>query len=175
VKRAFVAAAVIASSGCARNAFLELTIELPKDPQNRFAVTQVMAGATDFTIQWGGDNPVPAMPLDANGPKTQKLSIEGNTDNESTEIRAKVTFCKQPDCLGPDDDKAPAVGLKVERAFYIGKRTSFPWKIACIPGDTDCTLTIAAPTVVTKCQVAGCRAGTTNNHCFDGKHFCEDE
>ena len=31
------------------------------------------------------------------------------------------------------DDKAPMVGLQIERAFYIGERTSKDWVITCIP------------------------------------------
>lgn len=181
---ALAAAGVITSSGCARNAFLELTITLP--PNNTgvaqlHAVTQVMAGDTDFKIQWGGDNPVPPVLLNAST-QTQKLSIEGNNDNESTEIRVKVTFCKEANCLGTNDDKAPAAALRIERAFYIGKRTSYAWKIACVPSGGDvpatmpaCAITDKVPDEVSKCEVAGCRAGTTSNYCSGGKHFCEDD
>jgi len=173
VKRALVAAAVFVSSGCARNAFLELTIELPKDADGRFAVTQVMAGAPDFTIAWGTDDPIAPIKLDPNSPQSQRLSIEGDTDNESTPISVKVAFCKQADCLAPTDSSAPFAGLKIERAFYIGKRTSFAWKLDCIPGSTGCT---AQPTTdVPKCGVAGCRAGVTSSYCAGGKHYCEED
>lgn len=180
---AVATAGVITASGCARNAFLELTITLPPNATNQsqlFAVTQVMAGETDFKIQWGGDNPIAPVQLNAS-PQTQKLSIEGTTDNESTEIRVKVTFCKEANCLGANDDKAPAAALRIERAFYIGKRTSYVWKIVCIPLGGDVTSPACAevvdkvPSEIEKCEVAGCRAGTTSNYCSAGKHFCEDD
>jgi hypothetical protein len=184
VKRLLVALAVIASSGCARNAFLELTITLPPNTTGtqRYAVTQVMAGDTDFKIQWGGDNPIAPVLLDPSRTQEQKLSIEGTTDNETTEIRVKVTFCKEANCLGSGDENAPAAALRIERAFYIGKRTSYGWKIACIPAGGDvaattpeCPVKDKVPEEATKCEIAGCRAGTTSNYCASGKHFCETD
>jgi hypothetical protein len=183
---AVAAAGVIASSGCARNAFLELSITMPANGTKvaqLYAVTQVMAGATDFKIQWGGDNPIAPVLLSAT-PQVQKLSIEGNNDNETTEIRVKVTFCKEPNCVGSNDDKAPAAALQIERAFYIGKRTTYTWKLDCVPaGGPDvqyeagktCAVVDKEPDVVTKCEVGGCRPGTTSNYCSGGKHFCEDD
>jgi hypothetical protein len=182
MNRVLVAAALFASSGCARNAFLELTIQLPKnhDTMNkRYAVTQVMAGP-DFKVQWADDNAIAAVLLDANNPSTQKLSIEGNSDNESQKLGVKITFCKDPNCLALGDEKAPTTGLEIERAFYIGKRTNFTWTIDCIPpGDgvapvTGCTPEL--PKVVEKCKVGGCVGGPpTSNYCIGGKHRCEDD
>ena len=166
-----IAAALFASSGCARNAYLELTIELPADAQGRYAVTQVMAGSTGFEVDWGGDNPIaPVKLIDA--AQTQRMSIEGDTDNESSEIRVKIRYCKNANCTELGDDKAPAVGLQIKRAFYIGKRTSFTWKAAdtAIPCDT-CPATIH---VAEKCAISGCRGGApTSNNCTGDKHFCE--
>ena len=173
--RAWLAAAtagVILSSGCARNAFLELSIQLPADATRRYAVTRVLAGDTPFDIDWATDDPIAPVQLDAANTQTQRLSIEGNSDNETTPILVKVTFCKQADCLHPDDEKAPFAGIKIERAFYIGKRTSYAWAIGCVPEGT-CTTPKTAG--VAKCAVAGCRSGSTSNYCSGGKHFCEDE
>jgi hypothetical protein len=171
VRSALVALALL-SCGCARNAFLELTIQLPPDATRRFAVTQVMGSDTPFDIAWATDDPIAPIQLDVAGQLTQRISIEGDEDNETKPILVKVTFCKQADCLHPDDAKAPFAGIKIERAFYIGKRTSYPWNLECVPEGTCMTPKVKD---VAKCSVAGCRAGTTTNYCFGGKHFCEEE
>jgi len=185
VKRALLAASaagVILSSGCARNAFLELTIVLPKNSDAsgpRYAVTQVLSGDIAFDIQWGSDNTIAPVLLDKDKTQTQTLSIEGNTDNETTQLRVKVTFCKEPSCVGVGDDKAPTLGLQIERAFYIGKRTSKEWAIACIPAGGSFMPPEACaevtPKVFAKCDIAGCRPGTTTNFCSGGQHFCEKD
>ena len=35
--------------------------------------------------------------------------------------------------------------------------------------------TCAKEKALGKCDLPGCRPGTTSNYCFAGKHFCEDE
>jgi hypothetical protein len=169
--------------GCARNAFLELEIELPKNEraEERHAVIRVVT-ETPFDIEWQGDNPIPPVKLSTTGVTSQRVSIEGTSDSETKPVRVKVRFCKQPNCTDLQDDRAPEAWLEIERAFYIGKRTSLKWTIACVPNVVDVTPappTCAAPnkTVVPieKCKVSGCRGGApTSNNCVAGKHFCEE-
>lgn len=171
--------AVLLSSGCARNAFLELQIDLPKNEfaEQRQAVVQVVSGEVPFEQEWAGGDPIPPVLLGAS-PTSTKVSIEGDADTEQKPIRVKVKFCKGAQCELLNDDVAPQVWLQIDRAFYVGQRTGYTWKIACIPnvkGQTDPPPVCDAPqqTTVPKCKVAGCRSGVTSEYCSGGKHFCE--
>lgn len=177
----WLALIAVLSLGCARNAFLELEIDLPKNdwPDERHAVVQIVSGEVPFEQQWAGGDPIPATKL-STAPTPLKVSVEGTEDTETKPIRVKVRFCKDPSCSKLGDDVAPEVWLQVDRAFYIGERTSYTWNIACIPnvkGQTDpppvCALTQRSQTTVPKCKVAGCRSGVTSEYCSGGKHFCE--
>jgi hypothetical protein len=170
---------VLLASGCARNAFLELRIELPgnafKEP--RQAVVQVVSGDVPFEQEWAGGDAIPSVPLGAS-PSSTSVSIEGDADNEQKPIRVKVKFCRGALCELLNDDVAPQAWLHLDRAFYVGERTSYTWKIPCIPnvkGQTDPPPACDAPprTTVPKCKVAGCRSGVTSEYCSGGRHFCE--
>lgn len=169
------------SLGCARNAFLELEIDLPKNETTttRFALVQVVSGDVPFDQAWAGGDPVPAVKLGA-APTPLKISVEGDSDTETRPIEVKVRFCKDASCTALGDDVAPEVRMHLERAFYIGERTSYTWSIACmpnVPGQTDpppvCDTKQRAQNDVPKCKVAGCRSGVTSEYCSGGKHFCE--
>lgn len=171
--------ALLALTGCARNAFLELEIALPENrwADERYAVVQVVAGEVPFEQEWAGGDPIPAVKLATTQTSTH-VSIEGTEDTETKPIRVKVKFCKSPQCSALNDDNAPQVRLQLDRAFYVGQRTSYTWKVACLPnvvGQTDPPPVCDAPqtTTVPKCKVAGCRSGVTTEYCAGGKHFCE--
>jgi len=179
--RPLLLALVVAGSGCARNAYLELQVDLPPNdrPDARFAVVQVVAGEVPFKDQWAGGDPIPVVKLSSN-PTPLRVSVEGNGENETKPILVKARFCKDASCTALGDDVAPQVWLRIDRAFYIGQRTSFTWKIGCVPnvvGQTDppptCDVAQESLTTVPKCKVAGCRSGVTSEYCAGGKHFCE--
>jgi hypothetical protein len=125
------------SISCARNAFLELTVDLPVNDRtgDRYAVLRVVTD-TPFEQEWEGDNPIPANKLSST-PSSQRISVESNKDSEGKAVRIKAKFCKSPTCTAIGDDRAPEAWLEIERAFYIGQRTAFRWSIACIPSTAD--------------------------------------
>lgn len=173
-------------ASCAQNAFLELQLDLPpnawKVDGDRYANVRIVAGDADFEQDWEVDDPLPAFLLDPNVPTVQRVSVESKEASETKPVLAKIRFCKDPNCAALGDDVAPEVRLRIERAFYIGKRTSYTWSIPCVPnvaGQTAappvCDVQNDVVTEVGKCQVAGCRAGVVREYCAGGKHFCESE
>lgn len=181
--RALLLIALAGSSlGCARNAFLELDLDLPKNESgsDRHAVVRVVSGARDFEEDWQSGDQVPGVKLSTTQRTLHRLSIEADSDSETTPVRVKVRFCTDPNCAALGDDFAPEVRLHIERAFYIGQRTSYTWKTDCIPnvaGQTDsptCAIFNEDETTAAKCDIGGCRSGSTRNFCTGGKHFCEE-
>lgn len=177
MKRLLVCAAILAAAGCGRNAFFELSVKLPANTtgKDRFAIVSVASGDRPFAGTWAGNGTLPGVAL---GPtvSTQSVSVEGTSDSFDKIVEAKVVFCSQADCLGTNDDHAPEAHLTVERAFYEGKRTAYTWIIPCLP-TVDTTCKEADPIVkdAKKCDVEGCRAGSSSSgYCTNGKHFCED-
>lgn len=166
--------------GCARNAFLELEVDLPKNDRtsDRFAVLRVVTGDTPFEQEWQGDNPIPPVKL-TSAPTIQRVSVESTSDSETKPIRVKARFCKSATCTAIGDDRAPEAWLEIERAFYIGQRTAFRWAIDCVPSTADdpapmtCAVANKTTNVVGKCKVEGCRSGTTTSFCVGTTHYCE--
>ncbi|MGZ3423499.1 MAG: hypothetical protein ACXWUG_21995 [Polyangiales bacterium] len=174
MKRLLVCGALLAA-GCGRNAFLELQIDLPANTtgSNRFAIISIASGNRPFPGTWGGDGTLPGVALDTKT-STKSISVEGNSDSFDKVVEVKVVFCVQQDCLGKNDDNAPEAHLTIERAFYEGKRTSYEWTIDCMPTvDATCKEPNPIDKQVKKCEVAGCRAGTSSSYCVGDKHFCE--
>lgn len=163
--------------GCGRNAYFEIDVVLPPtDPgKDRFAVVSFAPGDQSFDAVWAGNQTLAGVKLAA-GSTTQHASIESPSDQFDTAVEAKVSFCGNPSCTAVGDDTAPEARLRVVRAFYEGQRTSYTWTIACVPS-TDpkvlCTEVNRAIKQVDKCEVAGCRAGTSSSYCVGDKHFCE--
>lgn len=156
-----------ALSGCARNAVLEVELDLPPGPTDRFAVVQFET-ADGFDSTWLAQ--YPGTPL-GSGRQTVEYSLITESPNER--LRVKVNFCTTPDCTGLDDtfDRAPAVWYELERSFYIGERTRWVVTIDTLPIDPP-----SAPMSVGRCQIQGCieATGTTTTFCrLDGTHYCE--
>lgn len=172
-------------AGCGQNAFLELEIDLPPNAfamkGDRYANVRIVSGQVPFDQDWQIDTPLPAPKLDPSAPTKLPISVEGSSSSETVPVRVKVRFCKSADCTMIGDDQAPEVRLEIERAFYLGKRTSYTWTIGCVPnvaGQTDappaCDVPQDTATTVPKCKVAGCRTGSpTSGYCVGDKHFCE--
>lgn len=176
MKRLLVCGALLAA-GCGRNAFLELEIDLPANPTGkaRYAVIGIASGDRTFVGRWGGDGTLPGVLLATDKPTKQSVSVEGNSDSFDKIVEVKVVFCSTPECSDLTDDNSPEAHLTIERAFYEGKRTSYSWTIACIPTlDASCKDASPIEKTVKKCEVAGCRAGSSSSgYCVGDKHFCE--
>ncbi len=186
--RATAAVALLAAlcGSCAQNAFLELTLELPanawKASGDRYANVRIIAGDADFDQDWEVDEPLPPFLLDPNAPTVQRVSVEAKEASEGKPVLAKIRFCRDPNCIALGDDVAPEVRLRIERAFYIGKRTSYTWSIPCVPNVSSqtpappmCEIANDAVTEVGKCGVAGCVGGSPREYCIGGQHYCERE
>jgi hypothetical protein len=192
VARGLALAGLLASAGLVapacieQNAYLELTLHFPADPRAadtggpRHAVVRVNTGDVSFDTDWESSDALPSVALDGASSTKLAVSVEGTPENETTPVRVKVRFCRDPSCVGIDDDSAPEVRYEIERAFYLGERTSLALTIDCIPnvvGLTDappaCAIASDAVVNVPKCEVAGCRNGVTSSYCSGGKHFCE--
>ena len=181
-------AAALGSTGCIeKNAYLELELVFPADPRAtggtaaRQAVVRVNTGDVSFEEDWESSEALSAVQLDPKEPSKLQVSVEGREEIETKPVRIKVRFCTDPSCVGIHDDVAPEVRFEIERAFYLGKRTSLTLTVACIPNvaaETDPPPTCATKNeeVLTtpRCSVAGCREGVTTNYCANDKHFCEE-
>ena len=161
---------VLLSLGCARNAVLELEVDLPPGPTGRFAVLQFENQDSEFLAAWGGSDAWPGTPLTAER-QTVRYSIV--SEAVATRVRVKVNFCTTADCSALDDapDRVPALWYEIERAFYVGRQTEWLLSIPTVPIDPP-----DAPVTVERCQIGGCISAppTTGSYCrFDGTHYCE--
>ena len=181
-------AAIGVMSCVEKNAYLELSLGFPPDPRAasapggaRYAVVRVNSCDVPFDGDWQSSDPLSPVRLSGATATSQPISVEGTPDTETKAIRVKIRFCVDPSCAGINDDKAPELRYEIERAFYLGKRTSLAITVACIPNvptETDappaCDLMDNATKPIGKCEVGGCREGVTTSYCAGGKHFCED-
>lgn len=163
-------ALVLPVAGCADNAILELEVDLPASPmgEETYAFIQVRTDELGFDVPWSGADPVDGFLL---GPtrSTQPISIVAAPRDYDRNVRVRATFCSQPRCDGFGDDIAPERRLEIEHPFYSTRRTAATWRIEDVPADT-----VETPDLIQRCEVAGCRDGTTREHCRrDGTHFCE--
>lgn len=157
------------SVGCARNAILEVEIELPAGPSDRYAVVQFETGDVAFDAVWRRPEEYPGTQLGA--PQTVAYSVI--SEDETTEVRMKVSFCTTPDCSGLDDapDRVPALWYEFPRALYVGERTRWTAIVASLPTDPP-----AAPTEVDRCEIEGCidAPDSTTTFCrLSGEHYCD--
>lgn len=162
--------ALVVLSACARNAILEVEIDLPPGPMDRYAVVQFETGTTPFDTVWARTDEYPGTRLSA---MAQRVSFSVVSESPDTQVRVKVSFCTTPDCSGIDDapDRVPAVWYEIERSLYIGARTQWRARIATVPTDPP-----SGPIAVGRCEVAGCIEApeTVSYFCrLDGRHYCE--
>jgi hypothetical protein len=177
--------AALVAPACAAesNAYLELEVRFPGNDTGttRHAVVGVVSGDVSFDEDWRSTEPLPSTTLSETKTTTLRASVEGRAEIEADPVRVKVRFCRDPSCAAVGDDNAPEVRFQIERAFYLGERTSATIGVDCIPyvlGETDgqignCATKNRSLVTVAKCAVAGCREGVTTNYCAGGKHFCE--
>ena len=176
------AAALAPACAATSNAYLELELVFPPNATGaaRYAVVGVVTGDVSFDEDWRSTEPLPATKLAGGATTSLRASVEGRAEIETAPVRVKARFCRDASCAGVGDDRAPELRFEIERAFYLGERTSLTIAMDCIPnvdGETPappaCATKDRSVTKVAKCAVAGCREGVTRSYCADGKHFCE--
>lgn len=168
---AAAATLAILSVGCARNAILEVDVELPAGPTDRYAVVQFENGDAEYLEGWESDSDYPGTPLLADEPQTVSYSVV--TESSDPHLRMRVAFCITPDCTDVDDSpiRVPGVWYDLPVAFYIGHRTRWTATIDAVPP--------APPTeavVIDRCAIEGCIEAPDGEVYFcrlDGRHYCE--
>jgi hypothetical protein len=169
-RRLALGLAALLGLGCARNAVLEVTVELPAGPADRFAVVQFETDATDFDTVWARTDDYAGTAL---GTTPQSVDFSVVSETPETRVRMKVSFCTTADCSGIDDapDRVPAVWYELERSLYVGRRTQWTATIDTLPIDPP-----DVPIDVGRCEIAGCIEApeTVSHFCrLDGRHYCE--
>lgn len=138
---------VALSAGCTQNAFFELQVQLPADPDPSdeiewFAQIQVRdQTGHGLDVNWmGGD--LPTVPL-SDAARWECLSVQSQDPGISLNVR--VRFCRDPRCLAFEDSSAPERLYSFETPFYVGARTYYQVQIpqipACVGAPTDCAMT----------------------------------
>lgn len=158
------------SVGCARNAVLEVDLDLPPGPTNRYAVVQFESQDAEFTSSWGRTDSWPGEQLTT---ERQSVVYSVMTESIDSEVRIKVNFCTSPDCSALDDapDRVPAVWYELEHPFYLGQHTRWHVTIDAPPIDPP-----DEATMIDRCEISGCISApdSTESYCrLDGTHFCE--
>lgn len=183
-RRVLLAFAILAS-GCARNAILELELDLPLQPSGSaplYAVVQVQSqGSFDqvwddvplqgqplSTICTRPDPPIPCHDRMLDPACSEVISIVAGDGAITEPLSIRVRFCSDPTCSGPGDSTAPEQRIEIERAFYVGHYTQARVCFDEVPAATD-----PEPEIIDRCEVR-CREGTSMLQCrLDGTHFCE--
>ncbi|MEM9073213.1 MAG: hypothetical protein AAGE52_32210 [Myxococcota bacterium] len=172
--RAFLSAAALMALSCSPNAILELTVELPpgNPPEQAYAFVQISNETIDFDMFTVGSSDRLDGFLLTEETTTQQISVVAEPGDYSRRLAVRVRFCSDPRCVGLGDDRGIRERrLIIDRAFYELKRTNFRWVVPEIP-EAD---SVPEVDVADRCDVGGCRDGTTSSgFCrSDGTHFCE--
>lgn len=164
-----VALLCLLSSGCAQNAILELTVDMPAaDPLRPNLVVQALSGEADFTNDWP-QSQITGIPLNTTEANLVEISVEGSGDDLLRVLNVRLRFCEDPECHAINDGEPPEVWLTFERAFYQGEYTGYELSLMSPP-----TMAPSTPTTVGKCEVFGCVEGSSETgYCIDDVHHCE--
>ncbi len=164
-----VALTCLLSSGCAQNAILEITIDMPAaDPLRPNLVVQALSGEADFSNDWP-QSQLTGIPLDTTEANLVEVGIEGSGDDLLRELNVRLRFCEDPECHAIADGDPPEVWLTFERAFYQAEYTSY--EVSLMPPPT---MAPSSPTVIGKCAVFGCVEGSSETgYCIGDVHHCE--
>jgi hypothetical protein len=174
--------ALALATGCARNAILELELELPPAPAGQvvFAVVEARTDASfdaPFTGEpldgfplapscTRGDTPPPCGDRMLDPSCSAVVSVIGDGDDGARPLHVRVRFCQDPSCAAPADGSAPEHRASIERAFYTGRYTQARTCIDALPVEPSLD-------TIERCEVR-CRDGNAARHCrLDGTHFCE--
>jgi hypothetical protein len=174
----------LALCACARNAILELEIDLPPQPDGAPSLTAVVQASTraDFGEDWSAlpietgvslassctraDPPLPCNERMLDPECSAIASIVSNSEDSPLYVR--VRFCEDESCAAANDESAVEQRIEIEHPFYVGRYTQARSCIEEVPLATD-----PDPLVIERCQVR-CRDGNAAQHCrLDGTHFCE--
>lgn len=190
--------------GCAQNAILELQVELPAAPPDDgqgpwYAQIQLRRAADHpFDIDWMGGDLEGVQLTD----RTRWDCISVESMDPTADLNVRVRFCRSPNCLNlPLDAVRRERWYRLERPFYIGRRTYWRTRVTDVPecaSDDDCggigvcndgicsceldaecsgTLVCEAGNCVDRvdrCSIEGCIEGVSTSFCsISGQHFCE--
>ncbi|MCB9596420.1 MAG: hypothetical protein H6719_27100 [Sandaracinaceae bacterium] len=161
-------------AGCAQNAILELTFEVPT------ADAAGVAGATVAVLEFrsdastvppsgvlGTDMPSATLLLPPGGPVTQVVSVVAPGDAVETPLWVGVHYCaREAGCLGADFNPMNQSWVRYERAFYVGEYTEHGLPLPAAMERVD----------VDACLVYGCldRERPSSGACdMAGVHACE--
>ena len=175
MKRLALSLAILLS-GCAENAILELTLELPPaaDVGRADATHVVVDVATDGSEEVPPDS---AFPLSgafraaaADAPNRVPVSLVAGGERLEAPLWVRVRYCGAPDCAAIGDDAPPTAYVRIDRPFWLGQVSE---ATAALPGPWD------DPEVarLAKCDVRACadpRFTSGEPTCTgDGRHWCE--
>jgi hypothetical protein len=185
MRRLLIAMVVlVAAVGCADNAILEITLDLPPAEDGRsFAYVQARSKpGADLLAPWSEESSISDFRLRTGERERVTFGVEASGDQIESRLLLKVRFCDGSRCDSLTDGmQDPAEQhFDFERAFYRGEFTTYVHEITlmpppCEPAGGGCTHPLE---LVGKCQVFGCRAGSSSSGCTgdDGmgaRHFCE--
>ncbi|MAQ14394.1 MAG: hypothetical protein CMN30_06320 [Sandaracinus sp.] len=166
----FLVLAILGLAGCAENAILELEVDMPastSDEPQYLVLLMRSARSSDFETDWGADE-LEGFELGAVS-REETISVVAQPEDFGDDLLVRARFCSSPRCDALGDDLAGERRLVVETPFYSLKRTEATWVIGAVEDAV-----VETPDVVERCQVRGCREGTTAMYCSsDGPHFCE--
>jgi hypothetical protein len=164
---------VLLASGCARNAALEVTFDLPPAPtvattRRTYAFAQFDRPPASFDTSWSNTSDFDGVEL---GPARSFARYSLLTERIDGDLLVKLRFCASPRCDDDGDENAPSELYVIERPFHLGQRTAWTAVVQQVPGGPD-----TMPTVVDRCAVSGCILGYRGavSYCReDGSHFCD--
>src|SRR5688572_5900368 len=127
-----LAVAIVILGGCAENAALEMTFDLP--PSRTEVLRDGTMGERRFVqvISRSAESHTFGIPsIDGRDPEEIALragerTIERITilsEDDSIDLLVRVKFCVSHECLLAEDQPGPESWFRLEHPFYIGERT----------------------------------------------------
>ena len=163
MSRALIVAAGLAVvlGGCARNAVLELEIELPPEEGLALAELYVLSDYTDFSdAAWTEAQLEPLTELG----DVARVDIVAEGASIERALGLRIRLCTAEPCPAG----APEQLVRIDRAFYVGERTWLRIPLPATPVRDPELL------IFDRCEVGGCLDGDTLSYCrLDESHYCE--
>lgn len=161
--------------GCGETAVLELTLDLPRDAEEReFVYVQARSGMQPFEDVWSNQSSFAGIAL---APSSQRvdLSIVAEPEQLESVVRLKLRFCRAPICDHPlDPSGLSEQWVEIERAFYDGERTELTIAVLAVPTPCETTACVEAGLrMIDKCAVRGCSDDPDGPFCDGERHLCE--
>jgi hypothetical protein len=163
MRRALLAIALLSLSACARNAILEITIELPEAITLGETELRMLSGdAADFESPRWADAQVARLGTEP----SMRVDVVAEGEAIEAPLAIRLRLCEDDRCPAT----APEVRVGIERAFYAGAHTwiAIEVPLAPVPGEP--------PIFVGRCDVGGCLEGETRSFCRlepPMRHYCE--